>query len=188
MPVKIECRCGKHFSVKPSRVKKQRHSLSCSRECGRTAKRKDTVEGFMARVDIQEHGCWEWIGVRMWLDYGTVRIDGKILRAHRVMWRLVNGDIPDNMMVCHKCDNPPCVRPDHLFLGTAKDNSDDCHSKGRGSRGEAVPQSKLTTEQVIEIKKLAKHYKHREIAARYGVSRAMISYIARGAWWKHITI
>lgn len=77
--------------------------------------------------------CWEWQRYRNNHGYGALRFKGQQAYAHRVAWRLWHGDYPDHLCVLHHCDNPACVRPDHLFLGTRKDNSRDMIAKGRGA-------------------------------------------------------
>lgn len=96
------------------------------------------LRDFWARVDRSNGGgdaCWEWRGTRDQDGYGLkgLRRAGKrkIVKAHRMMWELTVSSVPDGLFVCHKCDNPGCVRPEHLFLGTAKDNAADMQSKGR---------------------------------------------------------
>ena len=79
----------------------------------------------------QGDGCWDWMGSRSRNGYGQMRIDGRIVSAHRVAWALANGPIPNGYNVLHHCDTPPCTRADHLFLGTLKDNSVDMARKGR---------------------------------------------------------
>ena len=80
--------------------------------------------------------CWEWSGSRFRTGYGRLKIDGKTTSAHRLSWMLHNGPIPDGTCVCHRCDNPPCVNPEHLFLGTKADNNLDRDAKGRTARGD----------------------------------------------------
>ena len=87
---------------------------------------------FWNRVEKTE-GCWLWRGSRTTAGYGNVRVGPKNKYAHRLAWELTNGAIPNGLHVCHRCDNPPCVRPDHLFLGTGKDNARDSMQKGRHS-------------------------------------------------------
>jgi hypothetical protein len=80
---------------------------------------------------IPEHPCWEWIGCKGSHGYGAIRKNGKVITAHRLSWEIHFGSIPQNMLVCHKCDNRFCVRPDHLFLGSRLDNNRDMFLKGR---------------------------------------------------------
>jgi hypothetical protein len=121
------------------------------------------IERFMAKVAKRDNGCWEWTGCRMPFGHGQfARIDGtKPEPAHRSAYALFVGEIPDGMCVCHKCDNPPCVNPDHLFLGTQADNVADMARKGR-------TRSNLTPEQIREIR-AARGEKSRDVAARYGL-------------------
>jgi hypothetical protein len=87
---------------------------------------------FMAKVQVNiVTGCWEWIGARNNHEQGQFVVEHKKVLAYRFSWELHRGKIPEGMYVCHKCDNPPCVNPDHLFLGTQSDNIRDCVSKGR---------------------------------------------------------
>lgn len=158
--------------------------------------RKSTVDRFWEKVDI--HGpdeCWPWLACQSSNGYGKFRFGGKPEWAHRVAWQLVHGDIPLGVCVCHHCDNPACVNPNHLFLGTKADNTHDMMAKGRanftgGSRvGEDNPNSKLTEKQVLEIIELdrAKEIPRREIAKRYGICRTHIYDILSGERWGETT-
>lgn len=118
---------------------------------------KEVTEKFWSQVDIREPDeCWEWQGSRDVNGYGTFCILNENYRAHRVAWMFSGGAIPkDNnycgtMYICHHCDNPPCVNPKHLFVGTQKDNMQDCHNKGRNAdmSRDFHGQSKMTTEDV----------------------------------------
>jgi hypothetical protein len=104
--------------------------------------------------------------------------------AHRFSWRLRNGVIPDGLFVLHRCDNPPCVNPDHLFLGTQRDNMIDKVAKGRQARGRAQNGTTLTEVDVLAIR--ADTRRHREIAACYGISRPSVSAIKSRRNWRHV--
>lgn len=131
-------------------------------------------------------GCIEWSGCRLVKGYGRINIKTKALVAHRVAWELVNGPISKGMLVLHKCDNPPCINPDHLFLGTAADNAADRDSKGRRMPPKGILNggAKLTEEAVIKIRQDKRLL--REIAAEYGVNYSAISGIRLNRSWKHL--
>ncbi len=138
-------------------------------------------------------GCWEWLGSRSQYGYGIIQQRRLRFHAHRVSWAMHFGDIPNGMYVCHHCDNPACVRPDHLFLGTHQDNMADKISKGRatgGSRpGEMHPLSKLTDEavRVIRAEYTPGKRGHGAAAAkRFGVSISAIYLVLRNKSWRHI--
>lgn len=138
-------------------------------------------------------GCWEWTGARMGgtHNYGQMRIQGTTFYAHRISFEIHHGSVPDGMQVCHHCDHPPCVRPDHLFAGTAHDNTQDMVTKGRNA-GRPHPGSsngfaKLTEAQVEEIRaRYVAGARQTALAAEFGVTQANISVIVRGDGWKHI--
>ena len=140
--------------------------------------------------------CWEWIGSCHAFGYGNFHIGNATLGAHRMMYRLTRGEITSGMHVCHHCDNPCCVRPSHLFLGTHNDNMADMAAKGRGSTlgaikpaaGESHPFSRLTNADVLEIRKLGDSRKtpQKVLAERFGVSVSQIAHIVRRRAWKHI--
>ncbi len=104
---------------------------------------KSGEERFWERVAIiPEHACWEWIAGKSGIGYGVIQVDKKLLLAHRFSYELHFGQIPKGLFVCHVCDNPSCVRPEHLFLGTPKDNMDDMRKKGRAKYTQ--PQNKTS--------------------------------------------
>lgn len=106
--------------------------------------------------------CWIWIAGRYFpAGYGQFFLDGRDMRAHRTSWTIVHGPIPDGLWVLHKCDNPPCVRPDHLFLGTRSDNMRDCVSKGRhveASKTHCPNGHAYTPDNVYQIKNRSSRY------------------------------
>lgn len=137
------------------------------------------------------NGCWEWAANRQVAGYGQFTIrDGVPTVAHRVSFALTYGPIPPGGVVCHTCDNPPCVRPDHLFLGTQADNAADMFAKGRqGIRhhGEAKPSARLTEAEVREIRAAPAHFGVlRELSRQYGVSNTTIRKIRTGEKWSHV--
>lgn len=143
------------------------------------------------RLVTKSDGCWTWSERGRDKDgYGvfTVR-HGKTARAHRFSYELEHGPLPKGVMVLHSCDNPPCVRPDHLFTGDAVINNRDCIAKGRGNRarGERVAGSKLTAEDVRSVRAMrAGGVSHDVIAAKFGVCRASVTLLLNGATWSHV--
>ena len=136
-----------------------------------------------------ESSCWQWMAGKFRKGYGSFKINGKARRSHCVAWMLTNGAMPGNLHVLHRCDNPACCRPDHLFLGTNADNVRDRENKGRGHTfsGEAHKMAKLTAAQVVEIRALyaAGGIKQCELAKRFSVTQTNISNILlRKIWTK----
>lgn len=129
-------------------------------------------------------GCWLWIGAITPFGYGKIYVDGKYEYSHRLSYRLNIGEINKDEFVCHKCDNPYCVNPDHLFTGLAKDNTKDMLSKKRHKFGEK--DSKLKESQVIDIYK--SNLTHQELGDKYGVNRATITKIKNGTRWRHLNL
>lgn len=133
-------------------------------------------------------GCWEWTGARNTRGYGTY----SARLAHRVAYAEARGAIPDGMYVCHHCDNPPCVRPDHLFLGTPTDNVRDMIAKGRVPRrnmprGEDNPNALLTEGLVLTIiRRYRAGESPRVIAADIGLKFRTVESIAHGERWRHL--
>ncbi len=159
--------------------------------------KKTLQQRFDEKVDktTAPNGCWLWKGRTNWLGYGVLDLslkrDGKGVEvAHRIAWRLVNGDIPAGLSVLHRCDVRSCARIDHLFLGTQADNVKDTESKGRGNhpKGEDQGASKLTTEQVIAIRKRYRWFKMScaKLGKIYGVTPQVIFAIIKRKTWRHI--
>lgn len=135
------CRCGTVRSVLRSSL-----SLGRSKSCGcfKSPSKEDYHERTKIRlrkkVKENEGGCWEWQGCKNGRGYGhTTYRKNRCVRAHRVSWIVWNGDIPEGKYVCHKCDNPGCINPAHLFLGTHKENMRDMKTKNRACQGEDSP-------------------------------------------------
>jgi len=147
---------------------------------------------FVSKGDPNE--CWVWTGFRYkkglaygQFEEGTSPPMRRTVRAHRYSWVLHNGEIPSGMQVLHRCDNPGCVNPNHLFLGTQKQNIEDMVRKGRASMGEKAGGAKLTSDQVIEIRSLHKSgVKQNVIARQFGMGKMEISRIVRRLRWAHI--
>jgi len=129
-------------------------------------------------------GCHVWKNYLYPVGYGQVKFQGKDYLVHRLVYEFTHGPIPDGMYICHKCDRRACMNPDHLFIGTQKDNIQDMLSKGRESRGEERWNVKLTEGQVIEIRELLKEGNtQRKIAKEFGVSQMAVSHINTGLSW-----
>lgn len=182
-------RCGTSFTTSPGQTESRQY---CSRACMYAAVRENNeamaVDRFWSHVQKTE-SCWEYRpGNTERCDHARVWYRGRNVGAHRFSYELAYGAIPQDMHVLHRCDNPRCVRPDHLFLGTPADNIQDMITKGRGIIGEKNPSARLTPNQVRDIRKLhALGLSRRELAMRYGVSYSTIGMIIRGENWKHLT-
>lgn len=165
------------------------------------------VQRFWSRVRISD-GCWEWQGHTTGRGYGSLRIDKHPVKTHRLSWFIHFGQ-PGDKLVCHTCDNPRCVRPDHLFLGTHPDNMGDMARKGRAARGESngasrhperMPKgerhgnSKLTEDDVRYIRRTytpvgpgQRNPSLRYLADMFGLSVVHVRHIAIGKSWAHVT-
>lgn len=149
---------------------------------------------FRLRVDARgADECWLWKGSIYSSGYGILKHRQKRYGAHRLSYQFNVGPIPDGILVCHRCDNPPCVNPRHLFLGTVKDNADDCVAKGRHSHGERHPDSKLTESDVIEIRRryVPRAYGSPNsipgLATSFGVSIDTIWNVIHRKGWRHVS-
>jgi hypothetical protein len=143
------------------------------------------ADRFWEKVD-KSGECWVWLGATQH-RYGAINLGGstnKVLRAHRLSWEWAYGPVPPGMQVCHRCDNPPCVRPEHLFLGTMADNMADASTKRR-----FAPRRRLTEQQVLDIRRRhATGETQKALAREYGVWHGQISRIIRGEEWRHLPL
>lgn len=150
------------------------------------------AERLMAKCEPQAaSGCWHWTGALRDKGYGHMKFEGRYAGAHRVSYLLFVGGIPDGMMVCHRCDNPRCINPDHLWLGTCRDNLHDMVAKGRHrsgvSKGSSNGSAKLSDADVAAIRAAPKVYgSGRRLAAHFGVNEASICEIRAGRRWGHL--
>lgn len=146
------------------------------------------------RIMVCKHSgdtCLEWPYANNGMGYGTVKIAQKIHFVHRLSYRWYRGTIPDGMWVLHKCDNPKCFNPTHLFLGTAKDNNDDKCRKGRAKggsqRGENNPNAKLNYEIVAEIRaRRSQGERNVDIARSLGLRESVTSHVGTRRLWGHV--
>lgn len=152
---------------------------------------------FWNNVSVSERGCWEWRGQLVTKSgYGQVWVYPRMRYAHRVAWTITHGD-PGKLHVCHHCDNPKCINPAHLFVGTARDNALDMVRKGRAKNkphpGTAHKLAKLTDDDVREIRRLytpsprkPHPYNTKGLAKKYGVAPSLIHRIVCGQSWAHV--
>lgn len=198
-------RCGASFGTFPSEIRKGGGRF-CTRACyvvtqpGKPV--RPLAERFWLKVE-RGNGCWSWTGNCQHDGYGVIRLLNKTLVAHRVSWELHRGPIPVGLSVLHHCDNRPCVRPDHLYLGTQVENGADMVRRGRSAKGARSPmrlhpesrlygernhEAKLTTDDVRDIRQ---RYETRSalmptMAREYGVTTTQIWRIVHRMTWKHI--
>lgn len=158
------------------------------------ARRTAIIHRLEARTTKTAAGCWEWGGGSQSSGYGTISVGGTVRTVHRVSYELHHGAITEGALVMHQCDNRRCWNPEHLMLGSHADNARDMASKGRCSfqkqkpaplKGERNGQSKLTADEVAEIRQLVLDgFSQESIARVYGVRQNMVSRIHTGASWR----
>lgn len=150
---------------------------------------KEKLQAYSARDP--KTGCRIWLRAVDIDGYGRVGSGYGLARSvltHRVAYESYVGPIPDGMCVCHHCDNPPCIEPSHLFLGTPKDNTDDMVAKNRQAKGVDVGRSKLSEEEVLNIVEYLRGGDSlRDTASRFGVDHSTIFKINKGDLWAHLT-
>lgn len=187
----FKCVCKKHFVAQGYKVTSG-HTRSCG--CLYSTKRIGYVESvrerLMKNINKTESGCWEWKGSMKPEGYGQIQAYGKPTQAHRISYKVFIGDFDESLFVCHSCDNRRCVNPDHLFLGSAKDNHLDMQVKGRMKVGknEKHSRAKLTVEQVKEARKLyeTSQFGCSVLSKKYGVTSRTIWCAIKGVTWKNV--
>lgn len=151
-----------------------------------------TIDRFHAKYVVNERGCWIWQGFLFDRGYGGFKAENdKQVRAHKWAYQHFVGPVPDGWYVCHRCDTPACVNPDHLFLGTPKMNTADMWKKGRQApraHGEANTAAKLTETDVIAIRALyaTGRMSQRRIGDLFGIEQTSVGLIVRRERWKHV--
>lgn len=182
MKVRCECQvCQKEYFRTPSQV-----GPYCSSRCFGAVLASNVETRFWRNVEKSD-GCWLWTGYSGKDGYGYLRVGTKQTGAHRYSYELHNGPIPEGLWVLHRCDNPPCVRPDHLWAGLANENTADRDSKQRQALGERNRHAKLNAEDVLEIRRrLRQGSTNVALAEEYGVAKSEISHIRTRRVWKHL--
>lgn len=190
------CSCGNIIYAKSGSLRKgYKKSCGCllnetrkvnAHNMGKKNKIQSNETRFFKYVDKTDN-CWLWNGDITVGGYGRFWYEGNSVRAHRVSYLLFIGTIPDNLSVLHKCDNPKCVNPEHLFLGTPTQNMEDRDSKNRQAKGENVGVAKLTYRKVKQIRTLLDMgSKSSEIAIRFSIAVSTVNRIKKRVSWKHV--
>lgn len=150
----------------------------------------ERLSRFMTMVAVKDSfECWEWTGNKPDGRYGHFSVRGKIVKAHRWIYELCCGPIPEGMVIRHKCDNPSCVNPRHLTIGTHQDNINDRQERGRYAdrQGEKHPLRKISEADVHDIRRAAElGESHRSIAERFRIGSQQVGKIVRRENWGHI--
>lgn len=145
------------------------------------------INYFWSKVDIKsENECWNWLGCKI-KGYGTIKLNQKPIRTHRLSYFLTYGEITTGLLICHKCNNPSCCNPNHLYAGTNKENTQDIINSGNFKMvGESHWNSKLTFVQVSEIRELlSQGVKEKEVAKIYSMSKRQINDIKNRKSWNY---
>lgn len=186
---KICAHCGKEYGPDPRYPGNFKKSKVCGLACMHARKKYSPEKAkavFWSRVEMEGHnGCWYYTGCRDKWGYGDVNSLGKHIQAHRLSWKLLRGE-PGELDVLHRCNNAPCCNPEHLYLGTDKENARDRMEAGTQAWGEKL-RNKLTAEQVRAIRAMKGVAVARIVAEPYGVDPGTITAIWRGETWQRLT-
>ena len=138
-------------------------------------------------ICILDSGCWEWVKFCDDRGYARINFGGKNCKAHRLSFEAFEREIPCGKCVLHKCDNPKCINPKHLFLGTQIENIQDMVAKGRQRKNGGHQSAKLTDAQIFEIRELfSRGAKNKDIVQQYGITKGHASNIKAGRVWRHL--
>ena len=193
MAISIRCHnplCNKEFAVQPYRMSRTKN-LYCSQQCVRQNRSATTLLTFWNHV-LKTDTCWLWQRGRMpkEIGYGDFRHKGFLIRAHRFAYEETYGVLLPGFIVCHHCDNPPCVRPDHLFAGTKSDNAMDAFRKGRlktFANGLPNPNTILQAQDIPTIRAMRDTMTSAALGEIYHVSEETIRTVWQKRTWKHIS-
>lgn len=178
--VLLKCiRCGSHFHPRHTREESSKY---CSEECAYIPTDDEVRDRLIQSAVVNDNGCWMWVGQTGGGGYGQTTYRGGPVKASRLAYTMFKGEIPKGLMVCHSCDVPRCINPDHLFLGTASDNMRDMVKKGRHG---ARKWRKLSDEQVRLIRSDSRP--HRTIAAAFGISATTVHIVKTRKAYSDVT-
>lgn len=176
---KICPHCSASFQTETKR------QICCSHSCARLrSPKRNILLRLLENISIDSNNCWNWTKSMVNTGYGVIGSGRRTFLAHRTMWESIHGELAPTEFVLHKCDNRKCINPNHLFVGTHSDNMADMVSKNRHSHGDRHSQSKLTEDQVREIKKSSSTNK--EEAIKNQVTPSLISKIRHSVVWSHV--
>lgn len=183
-----KCTCGKEFVARCQDLMNLCYKSCGCKKINKNEYTKESKVRFFKYVEKSDY-CWNWIGGLSTLGYSRFVFNGKIWVGSRLIWTWTFGEIPEKMKICHKCDNRKCVNPDHLFLGTQKDNIQDMLNKGRWlfRRGN-LKKPGMTVDQVEKIRKdIDQGMSRSDICEKYFIkSKATVSNIKNRKSWKHL--